>query len=151
MRAMVEDVAVPTRMTVYDRFVATASRQVPREYVVQGSSTLVDAVAGALSAHGIRTERLAAPSHRMADAFVIDQVTHAARPFQGHRETSVTGRFERREMEIPSGSLVVRTEQKLGRLVFYLLEPESNDSLATWNLIDAELASGTIHPVLKVF
>src|SRR6185295_7697734 len=83
MRTMVEDVAVPTRMTVYDRFIATASRPVPREYVVHGPSTLVDAVAGALSAHGIRTERLAAPSRRVADAFVIDQVTHAARPFQG--------------------------------------------------------------------
>jgi len=46
---------------------------------------------------------------------------------------------------------LVRTDQKLGRLVFYLLEPESNDGLATWNLIDAELASGKIHPVLKVF
>jgi zinc carboxypeptidase len=151
MRAMVEDVAVPTRMTVYDRFVAIASRAVPREYVVQGSSTLVDAVARALSAHGIRSQRLATTSRRAADVFVIDEVTHAGRPFQGHRETSVTGRFERRDIEIPSGSLMVRTDQKLGRLVFYLLEPESNDSLATWNLIDSELASGKIHPVLKVF
>ena len=151
MRAMVENVAIPTRMTVYDRFVATASRRVPREYVVQGSSTLLDAVARALSAHGIHSERLGTASRRTADAFVIDQLSHAARPFQGHRETSVTGRFERRDMEIPPGSLVVRTDQKLGRLVFYLLEPESNDSLATWNLIDADLASGKIHPVLKVF
>jgi hypothetical protein len=151
MRTMIEDVAVPTRMAVYDRFVATASRRVPREYVVQGSSALVDTVSRALAAHGIRTERAGATSRRSADVFVIDQVTHAARPFQGHRETSVTGRFERREIEIPSGSLVVRTDQKLGRLVFYLLEPESHDSLATWNLIDGDLASGKIHPVLKVF
>jgi hypothetical protein len=83
--------------------------------------------------------------------FVIDRVTHAERPFQGHRETSVTGRFERRAIEIPSGSLVVSSDQKLGRLVFYLLEPESHDSLATWNLLDAELASGRTHPVVKVF
>jgi len=151
MRTMIEDVAVPTRMTVYDRFVTTTSRRVPREYVVQGSPTLVDAVARALDAHGIRTERPSATSRRTADVFVIDQVTHAARPFQGHRETSVTGRFERREIDIPSGSLVVRTDQKLGRLAFYLLEPESNDSLATWNLIDEDLAPGKVHPVIKVF
>ena len=138
-------------MTVYDRFVTTTSRRVPREYVVQGSPTLVDAVARALDAHGIRTERPSATSRRTADVFVIDQVTHAARPFQGHRETSVTGRFERREIDIPSGSLVVRTDQKLGRLAFYLLEPESNDSLATWNLIDEDLAPGKVHPVIKVF
>jgi Zinc carboxypeptidase len=151
MRSMREDVAVPTRMTVYDRFTATASRHVPREYIVQGSPTLIDSVARALAAHGIRTERNGGASRRTADVFVIDQVTHAARPFQGHRETSVTGRFERRDVEIPSGSLVVRTDQRLGRLVFYLLEPESHDSLATWNLLDADLASGKIHPVVKVF
>jgi hypothetical protein len=151
MRVMREDVALPTRMTVYDRFSATASRQVPREYIVQGSSTLVDSVARALAAHGIRTSRLETASRRTADVFVIDRITHAERPFQGHRETSVTGRFERRAIEIPSGSLVVSSDQKLGRLVFYLLEPESNDSLATWNLIDGELASGKVYPVLKVF
>jgi hypothetical protein len=151
MRSMVEDVAIPTRMTAYDRFAATASRRVPREYVVHGNSTLVDAVARALAAHGVHTERLGATSRQTADVFVIDRMTHAARPFQGHRETSVTGRFERREIEIPSGSLVVKTGQKLGRLAFYLLEPESNDSLATWNLLDADLAPGHDHPVLKIF
>jgi hypothetical protein len=148
MRAMREDVAVPTRMTVYDRFTATASRRVPREYIVQGSPALVESVARVLAAHGIRSETLAATAHRTVDAFVIDQVTHAPRPFQGHRETSVTGRFERREVEISSGSLVVRTDQKLGRLVFYLLEPQSHDSLATWNLLDSDLAPGKAHPVL---
>jgi hypothetical protein len=34
--------------------------------------------------------------------------------------------------------------------VFYLLEPESDDSLATWNLLDAALEAGAAHPVLKV-
>jgi hypothetical protein len=151
MRTMVETVATPTRMTVYDRFVATTSRRVPRDYIVQGSPALVASVARMLAAHGIRTETLASMSHRTVDAFVIDQVTHASRPFQGHREASVTGRFERREIDVPSGSLLVRTDQQLGRLASYLLEPESNDCLATWNFLDAELTAGRLHPVLKSF
>jgi hypothetical protein len=61
----------------------------------------------------------------------------------------VTGRFEQREVEIPEGSLVVGTKQPLGRLVFYLLEPESDDGLTTWNVLDAALAEGGTHPVLK--
>ena len=40
---------------------------------------------------------------------------------------------------MPAGSLVVRTDQPLGRLVFYLLEPESNDGLTTWNVLDEAL------------
>jgi hypothetical protein len=33
--------------------------------------------------------------------------------------------------------------------VFYLLEPESDDGLTTWNVVDAALMPGGAHPVLK--
>src|SRR4029453_16281283 len=152
MRVMVESEATPTKMTVYDRFVATTTRRVPREYVVRSSSAAVlNSVEGVLRTHGIVVERVTTPSRRVVDAFVVDEVEHARQPFQGHRETTVTGQFERREDEIPAASLVVRTNQPRGRLAFYLLEPESNDGLTTWNVFDAELAAGKAHPVLKVF
>jgi hypothetical protein len=85
------------------------------------------------------------------EVFVLDNVTRAERPFQGHQEVSVTGHFERRDISVPAESIVVRTDQPLGRLVFYLLEPESNDSLGTWNLMDDALKPGAIHPAMKVF
>jgi len=150
MRTMTE-VAVPTRMVVYDGFEATAKRRVPREYIVHSTSAgLVESVAHTLRLHGLRVETTTARTRRTVDQFVIDTVTHTERLFQGHHETSVTGRFERRDVDIAAGSLVVRTDQPLGRLAFYLLEPESNDSLATWNGLDADLAPGKVHPVLKV-
>jgi hypothetical protein len=152
MRAMVENSATPNRMTVYNRFVATTTRRVPREYIVRASlNGLLNSVEGLLRTHGIIVERINGPSRRMVDAFVVDEVTHARQPFQGHRETTVTGQFERRDEEIPAESLIVRSDQPRGRLAFYLLEPESNDSLTTWNVFDAELAAGKPHPVLKVF
>ncbi|HEY1306858.1 MAG TPA: M14 family metallopeptidase [Vicinamibacterales bacterium] len=152
MTTMVESVAVPTKMTVYDRFVPTVSRRVPSEYVVRSSSgALLESVARVLAAHGIRVDRVSAPARRSADQFVIDRVAHAERAFQGHHETTVTGRFEHKDVEVPPGSLVIRTDQRLGRLVFYLLEPESNDGLGTWNVFDGALMTGQIHPVLKVF
>jgi hypothetical protein len=95
-------------------------------------------------------ETLSTPSRFSVDQFAIAQVRHADRAFQGHHETSVTGRYERREVEVPAGSLVVRTTQPLGRLVFYLLEPESDDGLTTWNVFDSALTEGGTHPVLKV-
>jgi len=150
MRTMAETAATPTPMAVYDRFVSTAVRRVPREYIVRSSSAVLESVARALSAHGVRFERTGAQSQRAVDRFVIEKVGRAERIFQGHHEVSVTGRFEHRDVDIPAGSLVVKTDQPLGRLVFYLLEPESNDGLATWNLLDNDLASGSNHPVLKV-
>lgn len=37
--------------------------------------------------------------------------------------------------------------QKLARLAFYLLEPRSNDGLATWNVVD-EAIKESRYPVL---
>ena len=31
----------------------------------------------------------------------------------------------------------------------YLLEPESDDGLTTWNFLDSSLKAGGLHPVLK--
>jgi hypothetical protein len=150
MTAMMESTATPTSMTVFDGFVTTATRRVPPEYVMPPvSGDLHVATARLLKAHGIKVEELVSAARVTVDRFVIERVNHAERAFQGHRETSVTGRLERTTVEMPAGSIVVRTNQPLGRLVFYLLEPESNDGLTTWNVLDQGLAAGGPHPILK--
>ncbi len=83
------------------------------------------------------------------EQLVITQVRHASQAFQGHHATSIEGRFETRDVELPVGSLLVPTSQRLGGLVFYLLEPESDDGLTTWNFLDSGLKVGASHPVLK--
>lgn len=45
---------------------------------------------------------------------------------------------------------MVRTAQPLGRLVCYLLEPESDDGLVDWNFFDAYLETGKTFPVYKL-
>jgi hypothetical protein len=150
MTTMLEHAVMPTSMTVFDAFTATATRPVPREYLMQPSTSgLQQSVARLLNAHGIQVEELMASHHVVVDRFVIERVDRAERAFQGHHETAVTGRFERSAVEMPTGSIVVRTNQPLGRLVFYLLEPESNDGLTTWNAFDEGLVAGSTHPILK--
>lgn len=151
MRTMIESTAIPTSMTVYDRFVSAASRPVPVEYIVSASANgLHDVVERKLREHGIQVEKVGTASRKTVEQFVLTQVRHADRPFQGHRTTSIEGTFERREVDVPAGSLVVPTNQPLGRLVFYLLEPESDDGLTTWNFMDSGLQVGAAHPVLKI-
>ena len=150
MRTMVESTAIPTSMIVYDRFVSSASRRLPAEYIVPISpSGLHDVVERKLREHGIQVEKLGTGARRSVERFTLTQVVHAERTFQGHRATSIAGRFETRDLDVPAGSLVVRTNQPLGALVFYLLEPESDDGLTTWNFFDSELKNGAPHPVLK--
>jgi hypothetical protein len=106
-------------------------------------------VARKLQEHGIIIGSQNSASRVTVEQFVIADVRHAERAFQGHLATSIAGRFERREVDVPAGSLIVRTKQPLGRLVFYLLEPESDDGLTTWNFLDSGLKAGALHPVLK--
>jgi hypothetical protein len=151
MTALVEGAAVPTRMLDYGVFAATQTRRVPPEYVVTPQASDVhEALARKLREHGIRVETLIGATRALVERFMVAEVRRAERPNQGHREVSVAGKFEQEALELPAGSIVIRTDQPLGRLVFYLLEPESDDSLATWNLLDAALEPRAAHPVLKV-
>src|SRR4030095_10026455 len=145
MRTMVGTTAIPTSMLVYDRFISTASRRVPAEYIVPVSGKgLHDIVERKLREHGIQVETLQTASLTPVEQFALTQVRQVERAFQGHHATSIEGRFERRDIGVPAGSLLVRTKQPLGRLVFYLLEPESDDGLTTWNYFDSALKIGAL-------
>ncbi len=150
MTTMLEDAIAPTSMTVFDAFTITATRPVPPEYLIPPSTDdRLQSVVRVLNAHGIHLEELVAAQEVAVDRFVIGHVNRAERAFQGHHETTITGHFERSVVKMPAGAIVVRTNQPLGRLVFNLLEPESNDGLTTWNAFDEGLVAGSTHPVVK--
>ncbi len=150
MVAMVEEAARPVRMSDYGLFAATRSRPVPEAYLVLAGDHVRTAIAQQLTRHGVQIDELSAPAAVKVERFAVDTVRQAERVFQSHRETAVSGRYEEASVEAPAGSLVVRTGQRLGALVFYLLEPESDDGLTTWNGVDAALSPGAAHPILKV-
>jgi hypothetical protein len=51
----------------------------------------------------------------------------------------VKGNIIREIVAFPAGTFVVRTAQPLAGLAAYLLEPQSNDGLLTWNYFDRYL------------
>jgi len=132
-------------MPVFDRFVPTFVRRMPAAYYLSDSTALA-----LLRLHGVRVERLGAndhPSH--VERFAVDSVVRSPRPFQGHNEVRVIGRWEATgpQRDVPN-EYVVRTNQPLGRLAMYLLDPESDDGLVTWNAFDAYLAKRN-YPVTR--
>lgn len=150
MKTMIETAVQPVRMRDYGTFAGIRMRRVPSEYIVLSTAGGVhESVRNKLREHGIEVAEIRDPRTVAVEQFVVEQLRQADRPFQGHREMSVSGRFERRTVELPAGSIAISTRQALGRLVFYLLEPESDDGLTTWNVFDAELKAQTPHPVLK--
>jgi hypothetical protein len=77
-------------------------------------------------------------------------VTRSQRAFQNHREMKIAGEYKKQQMTFPAGTIIVRTAQPLGRLVCYLLEPESDDGLVNWNFFDPDLETGKTFPVYKL-
>jgi hypothetical protein len=151
MDVMLEDRVTPVRMMDYGIFAAATKRRIPPVYLLLPAADGVhERVAALLKQHGVRIDELGAPVTLKIERFVIKAITRAERSFQGHHETVASGRFEEATVSAPRGALVVRTDQPLGPLVFYLLEPESDDGVTTWNMLDAALTPGAVHPVLKI-
>ncbi len=134
-------------MPVYDRFSATRAEAVPAGYLLP--PRLSDAVE-LLVRHGIRVRRLNEQWSGTVEAFPVDSVAVASRTFQGHRTVRLQGHWEPRKHEAHRGWYYVSTDQRLGTLAAYLLEPASADGLVNWNFFDRHLARGRDYPVVRI-
>ncbi len=111
------------------------TRTIPRArgYVIPAS---IAKVVPLLLEHGIRV-------HRFTEAVTLElevyDVAGVQRNeyFQGHYLQSATGVEKKTErVEVPAGWYYVSTAQAKGGLISYLLEPETDDNLITWNYTD---------------
>jgi hypothetical protein len=136
------------RMPVYDRFTSTLDRLPPAAYVIAPQDT---AVASLLRLHGIRVDRSDSAWVARGESFTIDSIIRSPRSFQGHHEMRLQGTWQRALQTLPPKSFIVSTAQPRGALVVYLLEPESDDGLVTWNFFDRDLRQGGRYPVTRIF
>lgn len=132
------------RIPVHDRFDATLTRPLPWGWVVPDDS----AVAERLRLHGVPFSRLSDVTAEL-ERFTVDSIVRATRPFQGHQEVRVVGRWSQGRETIDTPVLFVRADGPLPRVAAQLLEPESDDGLTTWNVFDARLRVGAPHPVRR--
>lgn len=134
-------------------FEATRTIAIPRGYLLLPN--LPDVVKKLL-AHGVVVEEVKKPLRAEVEVYMIESITHAARAFQNHRETTLAGKFHMRTVDIPAGSSYIPLAQPKANLAFYLLEPESDDGLVDWNFFDDYLAAeqqrgqSLVFPVYRV-
>lgn len=130
---------INTKMPVKDRFDATLSVALPVAYLFPNILG-ADSVLSRLRMHGIVVEQVTEATTVGAELFAIDSLIKGAAPFQGHSEVRLEGRWlPVPQLKLAAASYVVRTSQPLSVLAAMLLEPQSDDGLATWNFFDAEL------------
>jgi dipeptidyl-peptidase 4 len=114
------------------RVVAKETSAVPFAYLVPASETNV---IENLQRHGIALEELREDITLETDAFVISGVNAAQVGFpKKDWNFTVDGRWNENEKLVPAGTVVVKTSQPLATLAAYLLEPRSEDGLATWGV-----------------
>jgi hypothetical protein len=136
---------VPMKMTDYGIFAASERSEVPYAYVIDPAPKEVIAN---LRTHGIVVEQLAAETTLRVSQFQVSDAQRAEQEFQKHHELTLKGKWKDRDETFAAGTFIVRMNQPLARLAFYLLEPRSDDGLVNWNFFEVE-AKG-IAPVRKV-
>jgi hypothetical protein len=146
MTAMLEDKYKPLRMEDIGLFEAVKSVAAPKAYLVKADKAIADK----LRQHGIQVEKLSADLETDVESFTVESFEKSKRQFQGHNEMKVKGSYSTVKVKFPAGTLVVRTAQPLGRLVFYLLEPTSDDGLVVWNFFDSGIEAGMALPIYKL-
>jgi len=136
-------------MPVFDRFVTALTVPSPGSYLVPAADT---ATLARLRAHGITVQRTAGEldTNVSFEGFVVDSIIRAPRPFQGHVEVRLAGRWRAAPVPVTAQApYLVDMHQPLALLAAYLLDPQSEDGLTTWNFFDSALAVGRTHPVLR--
>lgn len=134
------------RVDVMSRAEATLSAGRPHAYLFPAS--FAKAVEN-LQRHGIAVEELRQAVALDVEVYRIDKLT-VAKPFQKHNLVSIEATARKENRQLSAGTIVVRTNQRLGNLAAFLLEPQSEDGLCTWNFFDAGLAEGGDYPVVRL-
>jgi hypothetical protein len=147
------DKAVPVRMKEFGTFAATRTVALPRGWLIPRPHVESGRYAAAIDRlrwHGLQVQRVVSPADITVQRFIVQALTRAPKPFQGHQEARLTGKYEVAKLSAQEGALFIPAGQPLARLAFYLLEPESDDGLVTWNLIENGLGPGETYPVYRV-
>ncbi len=103
-----------------------------------------------LQRHGITVEELREDILLDTEVFDVSRVERQPRPFQGRTQVVVDGKWRASPTRIAANTLVVKTGQPLGHLAAYLLEPQSEDGLTTWDFFKDNANPGRSFPVLRL-
>lgn len=140
------DVAEPVRMYEWGTFGAAETVTAPDAYYVPPG---LEDVVERLRAHGVVAEPMTGANFIAGEAFLVEDVLVAERPFQGHVEQTLVGSWRAATVAMPEGTVRVDVRQPLGRLAVHLLEPRAEDGFANWGLLGTTVQIGEDYPVVR--
>jgi hypothetical protein len=140
-----KDVVTHERMVDMMWFEPATTETAPASYYIPADATKAIAL---LKAHGVQMRAVTQPVKGL-ERFTIAANT-AAQNFEGHAMRKIEGSWQAApDAEAPRGAWEVSTNQPLGRLAFYLIEPASDDGLVAWNDLDDQVKDAKTYPILR--
>ncbi len=118
----------------------------PLRYLIPDS---LENVISLLRQHGIVVDTLKSAGVMKVQQFLISSNKQSEREYQRHKTRKIEGRYETVRKSFPAGTRFVALNQPLSRLAAALLEPESDDGVVLWNVVDPYFGDGKIYPVYK--
>ena len=141
-------------ITYFAAFKDTVSALLPRGYIIPAG---LDTIVEILRQQGVKVTTLEKNQRFSGESFFIEKWNKSPRKFEGHYMVSVEGTFNAREILAKKGDFIVDMAQPLANLIFYMLEPQSDDGLLSWNFFDLILRGSNVpfspvdYPVFKYF
>jgi hypothetical protein len=142
-----KNVVHPQQMVDMLWFEPAATETVPAAYYVPLTATKAVEL---LKSHGIQMKEANLSGN--IEGFGITANTAAAQTFEGHTVRRLEGKWGSAiDLKPHAKYWEISTNQPLGRLAFYLLEPTSDDGLVAWNYLDDLLKDVTAgpYPILR--
>lgn len=99
--------------------------------------------------HGLNVQQLAQGATVEAQVANISSLK-TTQNFQGHSMQKLTVQWRQDKATLAPGTYIINAAGPLGRLAAFLLEPESDENLATWNFFDPYLREGVDFPVMRL-
>jgi hypothetical protein len=141
-------------VTYHAKFIAEVESTLPRGYVIPVEFA---SIAEHLKKTGVVVQQLTKSQSYQGEFFTINTLEKSKRKFEGHFMSTAKGDFKSASRKFKKGDYVVDLAQPLANFIFYLLEPQSDDGLITWNFFDAYLEKQGIgnkpveYPVFKYY
>lgn len=135
-------------------FTPTVEAVLPKGYIIPAEFANI---AEHLRKQGAKVEELTKNMRFEGEVFTATALNRARRPFEKHNMATIEGSFNEATRKFGKGDYWVDLAQPLANLIFYMLEPQSDDGLVNWNFFDKHFDDNDIdnnsveYPIFKYF
>ncbi|KAF3898069.1 Zinc carboxypeptidase [Trichophyton interdigitale] len=124
---------------------AVLTRSRPRAYLIPPSWP---DIVKRLEVFGVKADKLPYSYVGPVEALNVTSVTFDKEYYEGVVTTTVETKLVERNIRLPAGSYLVKTNQKNAALAFVALEPENIDSFASFGVIP--VSTGDQYPIFRL-